>query len=407
MQHGTSRNSMYGDIVSSQEFLSNPINADKSTFVNRTYQAILKRMPTAAEIQQQVALLQTYDGQGRGIGWPVFIEDIYSSVEFKDTQCQTGYYSLGAPVNISSILLEDLFNGIARMQSGAESVTVTLNVPDAVALWDQKLPVLHDPFTELPIAFTRVCVTNTPQLFNIALLTADDPSGLAFTEVGMLFDTSGGRTFYDPHISVDNSVCPPQYIMSMECIGNEGAASHCISFTTTPSLPETWSNPFVIVDGCTSGNGGVCHATAAQSASTGVTLIDGKNRYVAWTDVYDGSGPNDPLQRTFSQNAGPIPSFSTYFGSVLHGSSPIYTLMSAEPHPYCTDAWDCNNRDKQDWKREGSYYYALYNGANYFRCDGLWGISVSRSTTVDGTEYTDRLPLAQGIEILSIIPPLF
>jgi hypothetical protein len=29
----------------------------------------------------------------------------------------------------------------------------------------------------------------------------------------------------------------------------------------------------------------------------------------------------------------------------------------------CVWYQDCNNRDKQDWKREGSYYYALYNGA--------------------------------------------
>ena len=58
---------------------------------------------------------------------------------------------------------------------------------------------------------------------------------------------------------------------------------------------------------------------------------------------------------------------------------------------------DCNNRDKQDWKKEGDYYYAIYNGANYYRCNGTWGISVSRSKRAVGQEYTDRLPITLGI----------
>jgi hypothetical protein len=54
-------------------------------------------------------------------------------------------------------------------------------------------------------------------------------------------------------------------------------------------------------------------------------------------------------------------------------------------------------RDKQDWKREGSFFYALYNGANYYRCNGTWGISISRSSSAVGPEYVERLPLSQGI----------
>jgi hypothetical protein len=72
-------------------------------------------------------------------------------------------------------------------------------------------------------------------------------------------------------------------------------------------------------------------------------------------------------------------------------------MMPAEPQPWCTSAWDCNNRDKQDWKKEGDYYYALYNGANYYRCDGTWGLSVARSLKASGNEYTDRLPISLGI----------
>jgi len=71
--------------------------------------------------------------------------------------------------------------------------------------------------------------------------------------------------------------------------------------------------------------------------------------------------------------------------------------MSAEPEPWCTSTWDCKNRDVQDWKREGSFYYAVYNGANYYRCDGSWGVSVARSVTAVGSEYLDRLDLSRGI----------
>ncbi len=99
---------------------------------------------------------------------------------------------------------------------------------------------------------------------------------------------------------------------------------------------------------------------------------------------------------------GPVADVFTYWGTVMGGVTPIYTMMSSDPHPWCTSSWDCNNRDKQDWKREGDWYYATYNGANYYRCNGEWGVSLARSplnTTsgplVGGT-YS-RVPLARGI----------
>jgi hypothetical protein len=166
--------------------------------------------------------------------------------------------------------------------------------------------------------------------------------------------------------------------------------------STTPGWTETWSTPFILVDGCGGNAAGICQTAAAESASTGTTLIDGASRYVAWTQVYDGVGANDPQAHTYSQAAA-VASFTGYFGTVMQGTSAITTMLSAEPQPWCTSTWDCNNRDKQDWKREGSYYYAIYNGANYYRCNGAWGVSVARSPTPVGAEYTDRLPLARGI----------
>ena len=154
--------------------------------------------------------------------------------------------------------------------------------------------------------------------------------------------------------------------------------------------------PAVLVDGCP--GGGACGTSAAQSASTGVTLIDGKSRYVAWTQVYDGVKANDPLAHTYSQGFG-VPWFAGNFGNTVKANAPIQTLLSAEANVSCNDVWDCNNRDKQDWKREAGQFYALYNGANYYRCGGTtgngaginrWGISVARSPSAVGPEYTDR-----------------
>jgi hypothetical protein len=190
--------------------------------------------------------------------------------------------------------------------------------------------------------------------------------------------------------------------------------------------------------------------------------------------VYDGTKEDDPRSHTYSQSAA-VQSFygSSYFGTV---TSPGVTTMQAAPRrlrqhcpasspppppptpPGCLQSHSrtavtrgtattgaactlpsrrrpphssrcryiaiaivllaCCCRDKQDWKREGAFYYALYNGANYYRCNGTWGVSISRSSSAVGPEYapallhhappatfiliapvryTERLPLSQGI----------
>jgi hypothetical protein len=84
-----------------------------------------------------------------------------------------------------------------------------------------------------------------------------------------------------------------------------------------------------------------------------------------------------------------VPSYFEYFGTVIGGTSPIATMLYAEPRPFCNETWDCNNGDKQDWKREAEYYYATYNGANYYRCGGLWGLSIAVLTILKCQEKLD------------------
>jgi hypothetical protein len=345
------RAGVYAAFTASAEFQGNPALADKDRFVTRVYGTILRRNPTPAEVSAQAASLTAYDGSGSGtVTWLGLIDAFYASAEFK-THCQTGYYTMGAPVSQGQLLLHDMFDGRAKLQPENASQPIRLTMPSALRMWDQKLSVMvHPTRNDTLLAFTR-CYLRAPNVFTVALLTSTD-GGLSFTEVAILWDPAAGArvTIYDPHVAVDNSVCPPRFVMATECAGNFGTASLCVSSTTTPHLPETWYYPTVVVDGFVK--------PAAESASTGVTLTDGLSRHVAWTQVYDGTKPNDPLAHTYSQNA-IVPSFYNdyYFGTVV--SPGVMPMMNSQPHPWCTDAWDCNNRDKQDWKREGDYFYAM------------------------------------------------
>ena len=72
-------------------------------------------------------------------------------------------------VNTDAILLQDLFAGKARLQLSEESSPVTLTVPTALNLWDNKLPVFADPRDSTGvalIAFTRAYIKD-PNTFTI------------------------------------------------------------------------------------------------------------------------------------------------------------------------------------------------------------------------------------------------
>lgn len=367
--------------------------AARAGYVTRLYRTLLRRDPSPTEVASQIALLREANGSGSGITWAQMHSAFYASPEYKSANCETGYYTLGAPIRPGALLLRDLFAGRARLQTIAESEAVALAMPSAANIWDQKVSVMLNPQGTGYLGFTRAYTDPTGQRFTVAMLSS--PDAVHFTETALVFERSGGQTWYDPHIAVDHGVCPARYVMAVECLGRDGA-SLCTSASTTPGWAETWSRPALSIDGCNGGGAGsVCGSRAAQSASTGVTLTDGRDRYVAWTQVYDGVGPDDPLAHTYSQ-ATSVGAYEVRQGTVMSTINPIATMMAATPMPWCASPWDCNNRDKQDWKREGDHFYALYNGANYYRCNGTWGVSVARSTTALG-EYTDRLPLAAGI----------
>jgi hypothetical protein len=235
---------------------------------------------------------------------------------------QTGYYTFGSKVSSGQLLLHDLFDGNARLQSAAESAPISLSMPSALQMWYQKITLLPHPASPGSyIAFTRAYIQRSPDMFSVVMLASSD--GVNLTQVAVLWQPQPGHTFYDPHVSVDNSVCPPRYVMSTECVGKSGWASLCLSSSSSPHLPETWYYPTVFVDTVSS--------PARESASTGVSLTDGTQHYLAWTQVYDGTRDDDPRSHTFSQSA-VVKSFygSSYFGTEASAGVQTMQVYSAQ-----------------------------------------------------------------------------
>jgi hypothetical protein len=288
--------------------------------------------------------------------------------------------------------LEDLFNGNAHFQSASESEKITLNFTEnVIGVWDQKLPMFANPNDGAFYAITRGALA--ADRFNLYLFKSLD--GLTFNQVGgaIFPNHKAGWTLYDAHIAVDTSVTPYNYIMTMECaqFGVSGA-SLCMSQSTTPWVGSSWSNPELVI-----ANQGLL------SASTGVAMVDGHEVYVKWTMVDDRSSypansatgltPEDGKESSTSW-AMRTANLHSYIGP---SGSVGQLLMGADQNTKCTNAWDCNNRDAQDWKRIGDHYYLIYNGGNYYRCvrpaadsasPSHWGIAIRRSDRALGP-YND------------------
>ena len=104
-------------IASSQEFKGNPSLSDRSGFVTRLYQVLIKRAPSPDEMATRMASLRNADGSGAGSTWDDALESVYASAEYKAKNCQASYYTLGAPVKPGALLL--LAKSVHRHASGA------------------------------------------------------------------------------------------------------------------------------------------------------------------------------------------------------------------------------------------------------------------------------------------------
>jgi hypothetical protein len=348
------RSALFEGFVRSSEFAARQLG-DRHAFVRRLYEVLLHRPPAQVEVDTWVGRLRTAAGEGSGLSWYEAYGAFIAAPEFAQRNCHESYYDHGQPLAPGQPTLADVFRGTATFAPIAESTPVALSFRTQLAgVWDQKLATFVDPATNALHAFTRGYLGNNR--FNIILMRSDD--GLRFAQVGdtPVFPDDPGRTLYDPHLAVDHSVCPRRYVMTMECAWPGIGASLCVSYSTEPAIAETWSRPQLVVE---SGPG-------MLSASTGVMLLDGPRKLLSWTVVDDGDAvPQDEgFERTYSEAL----TVAHYDRRVARAGPDGQTILGAAPNLHCTDSWDCNNRDLQDWKREGAHYYAIYNGANYFRC---------------------------------------
>lgn len=263
--------------------------------------------------------------------------------------------------------LADLFAGRASFQQIASSQEVTFDFKGLnVGVYDEKVSTLENPADGAVYAFVRGDVSGGR--YKIFFMKSTD-GGLRFTVVTPLFANLGADwTLYDPHVTVDASVTPARYLMAMECANSTFGASVCISQTRTPFDPASWSTPRLLVQN-----------RDAKSASTGAILADGGRFYVKWTMVDDGAGAGRYASSTWARAIGlDDPSNFSDVGT---------QILAAENDSHCESSWDCNNQDTQDWKREGDYYYMIYNGANYYRCtreagdpgSSEWALAIRRS----------------------------
>ncbi len=336
----------------------------------------------------------------------VYIKNIMDGIQYQFDRfvlnqeggnCPTSYYTYQQPLNTNAPTLADLFDGKAHFQNLQESEVITLHFDSSMIETEYangqpaKLPILYDQNNQKYYAFSRAYGRN--KHFNIYLMSSAD--GVNFIQVAPIFNQSVIEEMgdmFDGQIAIDYSICPTRYVMAIECSGQM-----CVSYSTTPFIPSSWSKPKVIVHFILDSKDG--HSTNKESASTGTFLIDGNNKYVSWTVLaggpIDASWGVDPSDGVFKKLRD-MGTESTYSRAIATndlltdlGSSNIGNIiLPAETNIHCTSSWDCNNRDKQDWKKEGNYYYLMYNGANYYGCvrfpgdsgSNDWGNGIVRST---------------------------
>jgi hypothetical protein len=302
--------------------------------------------------------------------------------------------------------LADYFEGRAHFESAVESEVITVRDPFSqitAAHHASRLPTFFDSRTGKYFGFTRVLrpKPGKEEHYDVVLLRSDD-DGKSFEVVSSITNAKPTQDFLDPHLAIDTSVDPPRYVITMEC-GDPSVsafADSCTMHSTNPTDPASWSIPKRIKIGCGAKAEGSCSGKEAISASTGLMMFDGPKKYFAWTSLeLLTSNWHAETNRTYTSYM-EVPDVDSPAG---YANQPAI-MFDAERNTHCKSAWDCNNRNLQDWVREGSYYYALYNGANYFGCSrppkdpdtNEWGIAISRSTSPLGNYPSAAKPILKA-----------
>lgn len=380
-----SRAWLYDAVKTGPEFLGNAALHDKQNFVERVYQTVLQRAPTPAELTEALEHLQNSDGTGGSKSWYSLYLGLIQTDEYKQKICDFEYFVYDEPLATDVPSLKDVATDTARIEPPETAKPVTLKfdaASGATAPLYLKLATFVDRASGELYAFARAHLTDQSQ--NVFLFHAQDAEGLAFEQTGSaVFPKGASESYLDPQLSIDNSVCPRRYVMSMLC-----PTGACVSYTTTPTLSETWSRPRNVVTNCPAFSP-TCNDHHVSPVSS-VALMDHGQRYFSWAEMDDGTqpyvtaivNPDDGLENT-STNGQEFDPYLPESKSVVAATK--QGLLPAEPNPKCQTAWDCNGRSISDWRVEGGQYFALYSGSNYYRCQrpdadasvsNQWGIGV-------------------------------
>jgi hypothetical protein len=384
-----SRPMTFQALIGSAEFAANPALASLTGFVGRVYDAVLGRSPTAEETTAALKNLQKADGTGGSKSWYQLYVEVVQSAEFKTKNCATEYYVYDAQLPTDEPILRDVTNGAARIQKPGEATPVQLTfdgTTGAIPSGNEKIVTFVDPESKETYALIRALEANST--FNMFLFKMEDPGGTSFSQKsGPLLQKAPTEQHLDPHLAIDNSVCPRRFVLGTLC--STGA---CISYTTTPTVPETWSRPQTAITNCVPLTANC--ADRYVNAWSSVTLFDHRQPYFGWQELDEGPtqyqsagfvNPDDGVESA-STSAQAFNPYQLTPATVVAADK--QSLLPAEPNPKCTTAWDCDNRSISDWRREGAYFYLLYAGANYHRCKrpdvdlalpNQWGIGVASS----------------------------
>ncbi len=399
-----SRPSLFLDLLLNAEVSGNPVLQDKAEFVNRAYQVLLGRAPDKPETDAALKDLQKYDGTGGKKAWYNVYADLIGSAEFKTKTCRFEYFIYDEPLQTDTPLLRELMDGAARILPPSEATPVTLSFASesgVTEVQDQKLVTFLDASSNDIYAISRGKI-DADGTYNLFLFHTQDALATTFVQTGgPLFSKAASESYYDPQLAIDNTVCPRRYLLSFGCNGDL-----CTSHTTTPLATETWSRPQKAVNACTPGVPSC--AGHYVSPIAGAALLDHGNAYFGWTSLDDGPIPYDSgsfinNDDGFENASSSAVGYANVYGGVGVGvQDPSQSLLAAEPNPKCSSAWDCDSRSVSDWRMEGAYYYLLYAGASYYRCQrpdvdstlpNQWGVALARSSSPLGPY--DREPDGQ------------
>lgn len=274
--------------------------------------------------------------------------------------------------------LADLFSGAARFQPDSEAETIVFDFPsNRPKVWDQKKVVVAPDGAGGLFTVTRGIVSDDAGGERFALFRLRSNDGVLFTEDGALFQAQSDWNLYDAHLTKDES---GGWLLTMECDDGVHGPSLCVSRSSTPLVTSSWSPPVRLV---------TAEAAPARSASTGLALVFGGARFVKWTVVDDGQQPWIEGTESTSVRVAQVADFQTPLSGAGSAGLGVFT---ADGGPFCTDRWDCNNRDIQDWAVEGGVVYAAYNGGNYYRCERVgfdygsndWHLALARAPSPIG-----------------------